>query len=257
MNVVYFLWGLLIHLDLVLMVGMLAGLVVYWLRGREYGRSVFFKCFFLFMVLLIVPLGRWMITYQENRFPRIEMIQEEFEGLILLGGALSSLETEHRGIPIYNMAGARILEFIQLALKHPDKPIIFTGTAAEAANAEKVFESVGIDMNRVTIESAAKDTRDNAQNSYDLVQPKAGSKWVLVTSAFHMPRSVGLFRKAGWDVIPYPVNHLGSGDYSKLSWLLGLNRMNLAAWSVAMKEWAGMYNNYREGYSRHIFPKPS
>lgn len=257
MNIIYFLWGFLINLDIVLLCGMLAGLLIYLLRGRDYGKSVFFKCFFLFMVMLIVPIGRWMITYQENRFPRIEAITEEFDGFILLGGGLAKVETEYRGIPVYNMAGARILEFAQLVLQYPDKPIIFTGTKVEAENAAKVFEDLGIDMSRVTIESEATDTRDNAANSYKLAQPSKGSKWVLVTSAFHMPRSVGLFRQAGWEVIPYPVNYLGSGDYGPLSWLLGLNRMNLTAWSVAMREWAGMYNNYREGYSRHIFPKPS
>jgi DUF218 domain len=39
-----------------------------------------------------------------------------------------------------------------------------------------------------------------------IVEPKRGDRWLLVTSAYHMPRAIGVFRKAGFPVEPYPVS---------------------------------------------------
>ena len=56
------------------------------------------------------------------------------------------------------------------------------------------------------MERRSRNTQENAEFSKALVAPKEGERWLLVTSAFHMPRSVGLFRKAGFAVEPYPVD---------------------------------------------------
>lgn len=106
------------------------------------------------------------------------------------------------------------------------------------------------------IESNARNTIDNALNSFDLVQPNPASRWLLITSAFHMPRSVGLFRKAGWNVEAFPVNYLTTGKYDMLSALLFLDRRNPMAYTTVVKEWAGMVNHYIEGYSDQLFPQP-
>ena len=84
----------------------------------------------------------------------------------------------------------------------------------EADFAGAIFESLGIAKSRLIMERRSRNTLENAEFSKALVAPKPGERWLLVTSAFHMPRSVGLFRKAGFAVEPYPVDWRvgGRGD---------------------------------------------
>jgi uncharacterized SAM-binding protein YcdF (DUF218 family) len=64
----------------------------------------------------------------------------------------------------------------------------------------------------MTFEANSRDTWENAVFTRDLVKPKPGETWLLVTSAWHMPRSVGIFRRLGFDVIPYPVAYRTFSD---------------------------------------------
>jgi len=106
--------------------------------------------------------------------------------------------------------------------------VLFSGAGAvqnplanEAVNTRNLLESLGFDMSRVTFENKSKTTIENAKLSFELIQPKPGDKWLLVTSAYHLPRAVGLFRGAGWNVIPYPVDY---HMLPEISWLdLDLN----------------------------------
>jgi len=85
------------------------------------------------------------------------------------------------------------------------------------------------------------------------VRPAAGERWLLVTSAFHMPRAIGCFRAVGFDVIPWPVDYRTSGPGD--AWRLfpraseGLRRVDLAA-----KEWAGLLAYYVTGRSTALLP---
>ena len=101
-----------------------------------------------------------------------------------------------------------------LARRFPNARVVFSGGSAnlisndarEADFAGAIFESLGVDKSRLIMERESRNTQENAEFSKALVKPKEGERWVLVTSAFHMPRSVGLFRKAGFAVEPYPVD---------------------------------------------------
>ena len=121
-------------------------------------------------------------------------------------------------------AGApdRIISAAALALRYPNARVVFSGGSAnvisndarEADFAGAIFESLGVAKSRLIMERASRNTVENAEFSKALVAPKAGERWLLVTSAFHMPRSIGLFRKAGFAVEPYPVDWRvgGRGD---------------------------------------------
>ena len=77
---------------------------------------------------------------------------------------------------------------------------------AEAKFALPLLESLGVARDRITLEDHSRNTVENAVYSKAIVQPKPGERWLLVTSAYHMPRAIGVFRKAGFPVEPYPVD---------------------------------------------------
>ena len=85
-------------------------------------------------------------------------------------------------------------------------PALFVSEAPEAEFAARLLRDFGIDPERIQIEEQSRNTVENAVFSRLIAQPKPGERWLLVTSAYHMPRSIGAFRKAGFAVEPYPVD---------------------------------------------------
>ena len=126
--------------------------------------------------------------------------------------------------------------------RYPNARIVFTGGSAnlisndakEADYAAEIFESLGIPKSRLIMERASRNTYENAEFTKELVAPKPGERWLLVTSAFHMPRSIGLFRKAGFAVEAYPVDWRVGGREDLFSFTnvaidgLGANRYGRA-----------------------------
>ena len=60
------------------------------------------------------------------------------------------------------------------------------------------------------LEDQSRNTRENAIFTRRLVDPKPGERWLLVTSAWHMPRAIGVFRKAGFEIEAFPVDYLSN-----------------------------------------------
>jgi len=255
MELLKFLFGLIINLDLLALV-LLAAIGIFCLKDiRKRTKMILLSCVFVLVFILLLPFSRVMLHQLEHRFPQQSELPKDAHGLILLGGSFSLRESQLEGRPIYNLAAGRIIEFISLARRHPNLPILFTGTSLETELAKRLFDEMGIDLKRVTFENQSRSTYDNAYNSYKLLKPTADQKWVLVTSAFHMPRSVGLFRGAGWNVIPYPVDyHIASLALPKILWGF-FDRQNAAAWGTVAKEWAGLFNGYIAGSSPQFFPR--
>jgi uncharacterized SAM-binding protein YcdF (DUF218 family) len=158
----------------------------------------------------------------------------------------------------------RIIAAAALARRYPNARVVFSGGSAnlvsndarEADFAGAIFESLGIDKSRLIMERASRNTQENAEFSKALVKPKDGERWVLVTSAFHMPRSVGLFRKAGFAVEPYPVDWRvgGSDDLMAFSNVAveGLGRTDLA-----VREWMGLIAYRLTGKIDELLPGPA
>ncbi len=243
-----FFFGLILNLDILAFLGLFVGIFLVAFKKKKAGRAmVTVSCAILFFIF-VSPVPRMMLHHLEHKFPENPPIAEA-KGLILLGGFFSLLESRENERPVYNKAAGRLVEFLALALKNPTLPIVFTGTPLETALTKKVFADFGISESRVTYEDQARNTVDNARNSFNLVKPKDGDVWVLVTSAFHMPRSVGLFQGAGWKVIPYPVDYHTTRKGAEPLYTGFLSKMNASAWFSACKEWAGMVNNYIDGRS--------
>lgn len=249
-----FLWGLLVNIDLILQGLLMLGLILCVTPWKEWGKRCVIIVLIPFLILSLTPMGRWMVTSLENRFEQLGDLPPDVVGLILLGGSFALEETKIKNRPVYNKAAARLFEFIELAHKYPNLKILVTGTPLEIKFTKEILKRHGIDVKRIIFEDQSSNTRDNAYNSYTLIQPH-NERWALVTSAFHMPRAVGLFRGAGWNILPYPVDYQTSGNYGFTTWISGLDRLNILAFSTAIRQWAGLINHYLEGDSKELYPQ--
>ncbi len=116
------------------------------------------------------------------------------------------------------------------------------------------LSDIGIDRDRISFEPDARNTFENATLSYRNLQPDPNEVWLLVTSAQPMPRAVGVFRKIGWALIPYPVDYQTAdvellGDWPDVA-------ANLDNIGVALKEWIGLIAYYAMDRTDELFPGP-
>ena len=103
------------------------------------------------------------------------------------------------------------------------------------------------------MERRSRNTEENAQFSRVIAAPKSGERWLLVTSAFHMPRSVGLIRKAGFAVEPYPVDWRVGTSADLVSFrkyaIDGLTNAD-----VGVREWMGLAAYRLAGKTSEFLP---
>jgi uncharacterized SAM-binding protein YcdF (DUF218 family) len=150
-----------------------------------------------------MAIGEFVLQTLEMRFPEWRNNSNRpIAGIIVLGGTFSGQKSP----------GARVQVAIQLAQRFPSARVVFSGmeetAGAAGADAAQMFMAAGISPKRIMTEGRSRNTAENAAFSQTLVQPEKGSRWILVTSAFHMPRAVGAFRAAGFSVEAYPVEYL-------------------------------------------------
>ncbi|NKC32144.1 YdcF family protein [Falsiroseomonas selenitidurans] len=253
-------WGVLRPNTLALLLAV-AGLVLVW-RGRRFGRWPLALGLGWYGAVFALPVAALLTLPLENRFPRPTQAPAQVTGIIVLGGAVEQRLTEARGIPALNGAAERMTEGVALALRHPEAKLVFTGgTAAidqsgptEAATAAMLFASLGLPEGRLVLEDASRNTHENAVFTHRLLAPKPGETWLLVTSASHMPRSMGVFRAAGWRITAWPVNYTTGADPA-LWWDNPFpSRLNQAEW--ALREWVGLTVYWLTGRTGAWFPAP-
>ncbi len=244
------------------------GAILIWTGWARWGRRFVTVGAILLLLAGLSPLGNALILPLENRFLRADLdTPPRPTGFILLGGAEDRLVGMARKAPTLNEAGERILETVILAERFPDAKIAFTGGDAgvlyksdsEAAGAAQLLTALGVPRERLILEAKARDTYENAVflkeelGKAGLLGP--GSRWVLITSAYHMPRAIAAFRAAGFDVEAWPVDYRTRGEadftrpFDKVS--EGLRRVDTAA-----REWVGLIAYWLRGRSTVLFPAP-
>jgi uncharacterized SAM-binding protein YcdF (DUF218 family) len=241
----------------------LIGVMLAFTRRARLGRALAALGIAGLLTLGLTPAANWIILPLEMRFPVPVLEGRHIDGIIVLGGAVQERQTLTHGPLALNDAGDRVTALLALANRFPQARVMFTGgagvySAAPKPEAEVLRDhivSLGLPEGRVQFESNSLDTYQNAVFSRDLLKPKPGETWLLVTSAWHMPRSVGCFRQAGFEVLAYPVDFRtgGWGDrtrgFSSLS--DGLRRTE-----VATREWLGLAVYWLSGRSSALWPRP-
>jgi uncharacterized SAM-binding protein YcdF (DUF218 family) len=168
-----------------------------------------------------------------------------------------------RGEVALNEAAERMTAIAELARRFPDARIVFSGGSgriiydgiSEASLAARLFESFGIAKERIALEDRSRDTDENGRFTKELVQPKPGERWLLVTSAHHMPRAVGVFRAAGFPVEAFPVDYRTRGAIDLLRPFSTLGD-GLRRTDTAMREWVGLLMYRMVGRTDALFPAP-
>jgi uncharacterized SAM-binding protein YcdF (DUF218 family) len=240
------------------------GMVLLSGRWRRGGRRILALGVCLLLLFGFSPAGNVLLLSLSERFPAWRFDGHEPDGIIVLGGAIDSDASVARDSLELDASAERIVAMLELARRFPNARIVFTGgsgnlvdnSVPEAPIAGRLLDRFGIARERVVLESGSRTTYENATFTRRLVTPKPGERWLLVTSAFHMPRSIGTFRAAGFEVEAYPVDWRtrGRGDaavpFDKLS--LGLERTD-----IAIHEWAGLIAYWLSGRSSALFPSPA
>tara|TARA_Y100001936_G_scaffold253894_1_gene322086 strand:- start:17035 stop:17841 length:807 start_codon:yes stop_codon:yes gene_type:complete len=241
---------------------LMLGTLLSFTRFRRVGRRLIVFATAIIVFFTIFPIGGWLSEHLENRFPANPEIPPNIAGIIVLGGTINQHITATRKQPSISNGGARFTEFIYLARQFPNARLIFSGgsgslvdqSAKEADAAKLFFDRMGMDDGRVLYERKSRNTLENAEFSRALANELFNQKWVLVTSAIHMPRAVGVFRNSGWNILPYPVGHLTDGNTSfqvGFHALTGLTSMNRSA-----REWLGLLVYWILGRTDTFFPAP-
>jgi uncharacterized SAM-binding protein YcdF (DUF218 family) len=253
---------LLLPSNLVVELG-IVGAALLFSRHAGAGRRLVVLSFALLLLLGILPLGGAFLYALENRFPAWKPTQGRPDGIIVLGGAIETFVSAAHGQTALNDAAERIAGVAEIARRYPSARIVFTGGNAsffrvgppEADFVGRLFESFGIARDRIILERRSRNTAENAAFSKELVKPKAGERWLLVTSGYHMPRSVGTFRKAGFSVEPYPVDWRTEDPWHLL---MSINTLSggLAHSDLAAHEYAGLLVYWLTGRSSELFPGP-
>lgn len=223
--------------------------------------------FLLACAFLMLAAGAWTTTGAllmhplEDYFERPDPAPEEVAGIIVLGGAFEGGVNMARGGYELNASGDRFVEAAVLARRYPQARVVVSGGdgslllegEADGDTAPRLLTGLGVAPERLVLESRSRDTYENALFTRRMVEPAEGEVWLLVTSAFHMPRAVGLFRKAGFEVVPWPADYRTTGDetFGLTQDNVGDSMQNL---TVALREWIGLAAYRLTGRIDSIFP---
>lgn len=261
-----------------------------WRRHPRLARRAFGAALALTVALSALPLGDFLLLPLERRFERPDL-PARVDGIVVLGGGEDADRAEDWGVPATNAAAERLIETAALARRYPDATVLVTGgrssvfepgpdggsgpdgsggdgaggVAAAGRGAGSgaaripgasvmvdVLVALGVARDRIVVESQARNTVENVRLSRRLFSPD-GQTWILVTSAFHMPRSVGVFRAEGWPVLPWPVDYRTGNGALRPDWDLA---KHLRDWNTGAKEWVGLVSYRLLGRTDALFPGP-
>ena len=229
---------------------MLLIVVAAWLAfavgWHRLGRRLVSGAALLVLVIGFLPAGEWLIAPLENRYTANPTLPERVDGIIVLSGAIDPYRSSLWQQTELGSAAERLLSFMDLAKRYPEARLVFSGGSGSmldqaysaAFEASNLFSRLTDLDQRIEYESQSRNTFENVIHSQAMVSPLSHENWVVITSAFHMPRTMGIFCRQNWTVIPYPVDH-----YAEKGNLLRIDFdfiNNLQILSIAVREWVGL-----------------
>jgi uncharacterized SAM-binding protein YcdF (DUF218 family) len=252
---------LLLPSNLILLVG-IAGAILLLTRRRRLGGSLCLFAIGLFLIVGLLPVGATLDSVLENRFPVWDTARGAPDGIIVLGGVIDPVISQARHQVALSDSAERVTVVARLARDYPTARIVFSGGNAalfpqappEADFVLPLWDSFGIPRQRVTLETRSRNTAENAAFTKALIAPKPGERWLLVTSAQHMPRAMGCFRRVGFLVEAYPVDW-----HTPPRWRFALSRSiggGLARADMAAHEWEGLIAYWLTGRTGALLPAP-
>lgn len=245
------LWGLLQPSTLLmLLVG--AALVATWLRWTAMAATLLTAFLVAVAAVVLLPVDEWLGAPLETRVAAAPL-PDRVDGVVVLGGGVDWRATRARGQLALNAAGERVAAAAALAQRYPEARLVVTGSFADAfaddfraapSDASLFFgpHFAGRDVRYL---GAARSTYEDALLALEAAAPRAGETWLLVTSAWHLPRALGTFRALGWTLLPVPVDFRTTGELRVApSWDVAATLTDL---DRLVREWGAIAVYRREG----------
>lgn len=246
-----------------LVIGAAAGLCLLPTRWRRMSLTLLIGSVAMLAVLGLSPLSNVLLLTLSERFPPWQAGRIDPDGVIVLGGVIDPEASDARDVIELDSSAERAVAMLTLAQRFPNARIVFSGGSgkltpgalAEAPYAKKLLAEFRMSGDRFIFEDASRTTHENAVWMRDMLKPQPGQRFLLVTSSFHMPRSIGVFRQVGFEVEAYPV------DWRTRGWqdaLQPFDRVSggLSRADVAIHEWTGLVVYWLTGRSSELFPGP-
>jgi uncharacterized SAM-binding protein YcdF (DUF218 family) len=250
MDTIFFLLSKLIWLvispDSLLVILTVISFILLWKKSYKYAQRLLGFVVMLMLIIFLLPIGEWLLYPLETQYRTNPELPQKIDGVILLGGAESAYLSNLWQQTELGESAERDLAFMYFIRQYPDARYVFTGGSGSLDNQEyrqahvvkKLLLEHGFDISNIIFEEQSRNTYENAKLTYHAIKPGADENWILITTAWHIPRAVGVFHKIGWPVIAFPVDHhTHPGD------LLRFNpgfTGNLHTLGIAIKEWTGL-----------------
>lgn len=199
------------------------------------------------VVIFIVFGNQWLLNlyaknWQAKRVPINTL--SNFSCGIVPGGFASP---DPNGDGYFNASADRFIQVVKLYKLGKIEHILISGgngkieqeSFREGAWVKRELITFGIPDSVIFVEDKSNNTADNATNAKNILSShRLQPPYLLITSAFHMPRASMIFKKAGLNIIPFPCNFSNGMDSFSISDLLPTPSV-LLGWDLYLKETAG------------------
>ena len=242
----------------ILLISILLGFLLSFLSNKTFSKIIYSLTFIFFIITAVMPTGKFMIYQLEKKFHVLESLPNKIDGILILSGATNPVLTKEYNQISLNDSVERLTESIQLMKKYSNTKIIFSGGSGLINNqklthsevARLFFANFEITLENIVYENKSRNTYENILFSKKIANPKINENWLIVTSAFHMPRALNIAEKLDWKFIPYAVDFR---VMKKFSWKPTIKFLeNISKFQTASHEWVGLVAYYWIGRSSKI-----
>lgn len=221
-------------------------MIVDWRRRRVRPNLFLVLAALGLSAFVFMPVGPFLAKPLEDRYRRTSL-PSHIDGIVVLNGGLEPLVVQSRQAPAQSVTAQRLAAGAEMARRFPQARVIFSGASSEGGNGTEMeiaatvalAEELGIEKDRLILESKSTNTWSNLVESMHLAAPRSGQTWVLVTSATHLPRSMAIAGKLGWKMTPWPSEYL-TGENVKWLDMQRSPSTNVLITERAVHEWVGL-----------------
>lgn len=214
-----------------------------WTRYNKIARNFLSLIALIGFIIFLFPVPDLLIHNLEYKYNSHEILPHEIDGIITTGGVDAKISIKKGKIQLNNQAEC-LTEAIVISKKYPNCKIVYAGGSSslidqetKSADAAKLFfESNIINSDRIIYEKYSRGTYEKIRNCYELIQPSPLEKWILITPAWRMQRTVEVCNQLGWSVIPVPVDYRSDiSFYNTMNFDRSLQLM-----TISLKEYIGI-----------------
>ena len=253
-----FLWTILNPFNFIFIILFLSFLFNFFSK-KKISNFLFLLSFILFLLIGFFPTGKYLFFILERNFHEQKILPDNLDGIIILGGATNPLLTKvHKQISL-NGSVERLTESIKFIKKYPNVKVFFAGGSgslshpelSHSAVAKLFYTSLNINLKNIYFDQKSRNTHENILFAKNFFNPNMNQKWIIVSSAFHLPRAMNIAQKLNWNLIPYATDFRLSKEFS---WKPSFNFFNnFYFFQQASHEWIGIVAYYLLGRSDRIF----